>query len=734
MEASTAYLTVIAPGDHPLSGQSFALADKSLLGSGKVPFQISGKSVNKNHCEIEFKQGVLMLKNLAATDVTKVQGHNVPQGRTIILQMEDVIELGEVQLKLSTRPIGVAQDTPTAIRELSLSDDQQDRKTSTSTDVKKLERKKAEEKKGPRFSMPSFFSRFKLKTNFSLKDLFKRKSVPKISYANGWFLERFVAVTVDFLVAAHIYYALLSTDIVQTEMEKFEQVVLLDMASSLSKIEQIPPMDPALLVGMFWCWLIYIFWRLITTVIFGVSFGQLVSGLQGHAGIIWNRVGGVVRVILEGLSSMLLIGDLPALFGVRTLKELLSSTRIVRRSWALVPVGMALSVILAAGLAVAPSFWYQSLFVEMSLSAETFGAPKGASGEEKVSKRFKMTVPWPEEKTFVFIPNFQVIEGRGKKTIRPELFVYDFARFQSMSFQTDQEFDLGQWITRMTRGQFFYPIVYPELMNTLAAGKNISAPYAPFSKNLQGEIKTMMEWALNQNPMKLLEEGAPLHPLMAAGYAQGLSYFDQNIRGSSLAKMSWSQMGKWRVLLLYRKGMKEQKVEILPMGSFKSQRYELTYAKEGGGDALKAFIRDFLGRAQFDFSPTNKDKLAENRPLNVFSLIDEFAEKKLDEGRRKEVLKYITDLYKTLGSQYFAQKDANPQLATSFHPLLVESVDNTLMVIQLTSGEWSGDFSELVTELLKLKQALSAQDASFFPAPIVEEVAVPSEPPTKVEP
>lgn len=727
MEASTAYLTVIAPEDHPLLGQSFALSDKSHIGSGKGPFQIPGKNVNKNHCEIEFKQGVLMLKNIAATDVTKVQGHNVPQGRTIILQIEDVIEIGEIQLKLTTRPMGVVSDSPGMLPEREPEDISE-----FNPDVKQKST----------LTRPSLSLKFnlspKLTTRLSFKsfnNIFeKKKSLPQVSSSNGWFLERLVAVVVDFLVATHIYYALLSTDIVQVEMEKFEQVVLLDMANSLSKLEQIPPMDPALLVGLFWCWIIYIFWRLVTTLIFGVSFGQLISGLQGHAGIIWNRVGGVVRVILEGLSSMLLIGDLPALFGVRTLKELLSSTRIVRRTWALVPVGLALSVILIAGLALAPSFWYQSLFAEMTLTTETFGAPKGRSAEIKVSKRYKIAVPWPEEKSFILIPNFQVVEGRGKKTIRPELLIYDFTRFQSMSFQTDQDFDLGQWVTRMTRGQFFYPLIYPELMHTLASGKNITSPFAPFSKNLQGEIKTMMEWSLNQNPIKLLEQGAPLHSLMASGYSQGLVYFDHNLRANALSKVSWSQMGKMPVMLLYRKGMKEQKIEILPMGTFKSQRYELTYSKDGGLEAAKAFMRDFLGRAQFDFSPKLKNKIKESSELNIFSLIDEFAEKKLNETRRRELLNYLVDLYKSLGSQYFAQKEAAPELMKSFLPMLVESVDNTLMVVQLTSGEWAGDFTLLVTELLKLKQALSAQDASFFPAPIVEDVSVPPETPSKVEP
>ena len=96
MDVTKACLTVVAPKDHPQYGKSYPIKEKQLLGSGNCAIKIKGTSVELNHLDIQARQGVIMLKNLAPQESTKVLSFFVPQGRTIILMENDVIELGNI--------------------------------------------------------------------------------------------------------------------------------------------------------------------------------------------------------------------------------------------------------------------------------------------------------------------------------------------------------------------------------------------------------------------------------------------------------------------------------------------------------------------------------------------------------------------------------------------------------------------------------------------------------------
>ena len=75
----------------------------------------------------------------------------------------------------------------------------------------------------------------------------------------------------------------------------------------------------------------FIFLRFWTTIIFGVSFSQMILGLRGNISFWWNRVGGGVRVLLEFFLLPFALFDLICLFRLRTFKEFLTYTHVVDR-------------------------------------------------------------------------------------------------------------------------------------------------------------------------------------------------------------------------------------------------------------------------------------------------------------------------------------------------------------------------------------------------------------------
>ena len=75
---------------------------------------------------------------------------------------------------------------------------------------------------------------------------------------------------------------------------------------------------------------IYIVLRFYTTILFGVSLNQFILGMRGNRGLVWNRIGGAGRVVVEAVLGPFIIFDLSCWWGRQTLKELLSWTMIIQ--------------------------------------------------------------------------------------------------------------------------------------------------------------------------------------------------------------------------------------------------------------------------------------------------------------------------------------------------------------------------------------------------------------------
>jgi hypothetical protein len=74
--------------------------------------------------------------------------------------------------------------------------------------------------------------------------------------------------------------------------------------------------------------------RFVSVLLTGVSPGQFCMGLKSHSNILWARVGGLLRTVIEIVTMPLLIFDLTALFSRRTLKEFITFTGLsVRNSF-----------------------------------------------------------------------------------------------------------------------------------------------------------------------------------------------------------------------------------------------------------------------------------------------------------------------------------------------------------------------------------------------------------------
>lgn len=68
--------------------------------------------------------------------------------------------------------------------------------------------------------------------------------------------------------------------------------------------------------------------RVISSFVLGISFGQMLCGIFVEDGMLVKRIKAIFREILGVFTSLLLIFDLPCLIGKRTLKELLTASRL----------------------------------------------------------------------------------------------------------------------------------------------------------------------------------------------------------------------------------------------------------------------------------------------------------------------------------------------------------------------------------------------------------------------
>ncbi len=98
---------------------TYELTSQLSLGSEVGDIVISDPSISPRHCTFTIQDEVISLLDHASVSGTLVNGKKIPQGRNIILEESDIIQVGDLEIRIITKntPVEVEEPPKEAVKE-----------------------------------------------------------------------------------------------------------------------------------------------------------------------------------------------------------------------------------------------------------------------------------------------------------------------------------------------------------------------------------------------------------------------------------------------------------------------------------------------------------------------------------------------------------------------------------------------------------------------------------------
>jgi pSer/pThr/pTyr-binding forkhead associated (FHA) protein len=462
----------------------YSLTHQISIGSEIGNIIISDPSVSPRHATFILQQEVVSVIDHGSVAGTSVNGKKIPPGKYIILEESDVVRVGDLELRLKvstqTAPAEVIPEPPSEEVE----------------GVEEVIEEKAEaleiEAVPERVVVPKVGNR-KLqllenaKKNKTQKTK-KKTAVESTDAANS--LVRLFAVIGDVLLAYSVLVIFLPFDEFRGFLDFvpgiFSSIFGVEWNAIIGSLIEDSGVPPEMIqdITQFFAktfnfgplLIVFIFIRLITTLIMGVSFSEFALGIRATGNGIWARVGGVLRVLIGIVTGPFLIFDVPAIVSKRTFKEFMTFTRIT------LPSNM---------MAILGIFLFIPFLIALSLISpliQGFESPDPIVVNDKIEQRVKVKVAEPTEgavetsmvsdssdslnlelsydpKELTIIPKFKFQGVKARLNLKSSLLFYQKDLQRTVEMETFKNFDLRQLLGIGMKGNVQLFDKYPEIYN-----------------------------------------------------------------------------------------------------------------------------------------------------------------------------------------------------------------------------------------------------------------------------
>ena len=570
------------------------------------------------------------------------------------------------------------------------------------------------------------------KTPF-FKSLFKRKTEPKkrtkiamsggasVDASNGFL--RVMAFVFDVLIIGIIYSIFSSfsdfVDIVQalpkwiSSMFEpiFNEFILPQVAvayEALPAIEQMVEALASLYKDEYFFYIEFLtlvaIWRFVTPILFGQTIGQFFIGIRGEGGFLKKRILSIVRSFFGILFLPLFwLFDFPTLFSKRSLKEVLSGTRLYTPSSLLAIISLVVFTPLLVCL-----FFMSPLLRGLSfpepVEFKSLSSVKLANydrGERPVeSSYYKISLPM--ENLQYVLPGFKFIQKNGKSKLEPSLTLVDNSE-KAARLSLLKEVNLGDLFADFVHSNPLASINYPgisqmvnDVSNTNKSFKSRTFPHELISEEVQKLVKVSLSIGdLNIDKIKnnLLESG----PFLG-------SYLDFKDKLISLfetlpSQFEFRQVGNaFHIVGIYTNGAMER-VKLLPLNSKRTRLYQLSYPS-----SEKVAIYDLFG---YNIRPEGVSK----NPFLGF--IDLLSSKELKENEELalEIFQSVYGRYYELSKRYLETEDEDLfrriKSSTSGGLQILTENSKALGLPELVANKLAQNLTDLV-------KALDGKDLNYF--------------------
>lgn len=463
-------------------GPVYELRNQLTIGSEIGNIIIADPSVSPRHATFILQQEVVSVIDHGSVAGTSVNGKKIAPGKYIILEENDVVNVGDLEIKLKAATASVPIESVPELPEEEAEEIPEEKPKSTQRPVVKKQFDAKEHLKN---------TAAKKKVSFSISTTYATNA-----------LIRVFAVFSDLVLSYSILIILMPFD----EFRNFIDFIpgflgsLLDVewkALWAGIIEDYGFIAEMLEDGYQFfsttfhfgpLLIIFVLNRLITTLLLGVSFSEFALGVRASGNGIWARAGGVIRVLVGVLTWPFIIFDIGAIVSRRTLKEFITFTNTYLSSKFLAILGIILYVPLVVALAM------------FSPLLQGFEPPEPIMVNDKVDQRVKVkvaetagvteeVVPLTDQSQTInlemtydpseltLIPSFKFQGVKNKLNLKNSLIFYQRDLQRPVELEVFKKFDLKQLLGIGFKGNFFLFDKYPQIYNFVYSNAEANPAY-----------------------------------------------------------------------------------------------------------------------------------------------------------------------------------------------------------------------------------------------------------------
>lgn len=461
----------------------YELKHQLSIGSEIGNIIIADPSVSPRHATFILQQEVVSVIDHGSVAGTLVNGTKITPGKYIILEETDVVNIGDLEIKLN---VGTASVPVEPIPE-----------------VPSEEEEEAPEEPKKKVAKPPTKKPFDPKEHLKTTAPKKKKplAISNVYATNA--LVRVFAVFSDLVLSYSLLVILMPFDDFREFIEFVPGFIgsLLDVEWSAlwaSVMEDYAFVGQMLEDGYQFfsttfhfgpLLIIFILNRLLSTLFLGVSFSEFALGVRAGSHPVWARVGGMIRVLIGVLTWPFIIFDIPAIVSRRTLKEFITFTNTYLSSKFLAILGIILYIPLVIALAM------------VSPLLQGFEPPEPILVNDKVDQRVKVKLPEegataeaestpvtersyrvnleltydPAELTL--IPNFKFQGIKNKLKLKNSVIFYQRDLQRQVEFEVFKNFDMKQLLGIGFRGNLFLYDKYPQIYNFVYSSADANPSY-----------------------------------------------------------------------------------------------------------------------------------------------------------------------------------------------------------------------------------------------------------------
>lgn len=451
----------------------YALKHQLSIGSEIGNIIIADPSVSPRHASFILQQEVVSVIDHGSLTGTMVNGKKIPPGKYIILEESDVVNVGDLELRLK---VGMSATPLEEIPDLPEEDEELPEIPEEEISEEDLEEVEEDEELDEQMPPP--------------KKVRRQYLAPISNQYSANSLIRLVAVVCDLLLSYSLLVILLPFDEFRSFLDFIPafigDVFHIDWSALMEQIEQENNFVASMLKDIYVflsstfhvgpLFLMFILIRIFSTFILGVSISEFVLGIRASKSPLWARVGGVIRVIIGAFTGPFIIFDLPAIISRRTLKEVLTFTNIYVESKFNAVLGTLLFLPLLVGFAIVspllegleppePIGINDRIEQRVKINApDATTDAESARPVEDASKVLNVKITYDANELSI-IPNFRFQGIKSKLNVKSSLIFYQRDLQRQVEVEVLKTFDFRQLLGIGMRGNVPLYEKYPQIYN-----------------------------------------------------------------------------------------------------------------------------------------------------------------------------------------------------------------------------------------------------------------------------